>query len=148
MDATLLIADHNARRRNELRRFFSRGGLQVIAVSDGLECLAELVAREPDVLVIAQEIPWGGGDGVIARLNDDLPVWKKPLVLVIGDAPPAMLSALTGVPSDYCFSMPLRKKDLLDRVDTDLALGLVRVRDDQWRRPEGRFRRTWLEEDI
>ena len=72
MDAILLIADNDVRRRGELRRFFSDSGFLVAAASNGLECLAALVALEPDVLVTALEIPWGGGGGVIARLNDGL----------------------------------------------------------------------------
>ena len=83
----LLIANSDVRRRGELRRFFFNSGFLVVSVSNGLECLAEVVALEADVLVIALEIPWGGGDGVIARLNDGLPVCRKPLILVIGDAP-------------------------------------------------------------
>ena len=53
----LLIADSDVRRRRELRRFFSGSGFLVAAVADGLGCLAELVALEADVLVIALEIP-------------------------------------------------------------------------------------------
>ena len=87
MDAILLIADADVRRRNELRRFFWDSGFLVAAAGNGLECLAELVALEPHVLVIALEIPWGGGDGVIARLNEGLPISRKPLIVVIGDAP-------------------------------------------------------------
>ena len=51
-----------------------------VAVGNGLECLAELVSLEPDLLVMAVDNPWGGGDGVIARLNDGLPVRRKPLI--------------------------------------------------------------------
>jgi len=67
MDAIFLIADNDVRCRGELRRFLSNSGFLVAAVANGLECLAQLVALEPDVLVIAMEIPWGGGDGVIER---------------------------------------------------------------------------------
>jgi CheY-like chemotaxis protein len=67
MDVILLIADADVRRRNELRRFFWDSGFLVAVAGNGLECLAELLALEPDVLVIALEIPWGGGDGVIER---------------------------------------------------------------------------------
>jgi hypothetical protein len=69
----------------------------VASVSNGLECLAEVVALEADVLVIALDIPWGSGDGVIARLNGGLPVRRKPLILVIGDGAANTLSARTGV---------------------------------------------------
>ena len=126
MDATLLIADNDARRGGELLRFFAESGFLVAAAGNGLECLAKLIALEPDVLVIELGISWGGGDGVIARLNDGLPVGKKPLVLVMGDSPTRVLSARTGVAPCNCFPQPFRKADLLDRILRELAVGLLR----------------------
>ncbi len=134
MDAILLIADNDMRRRGELRRFFSSNGFLVAAASDGLGCLAEVVALEPDALVIALEIPWGGGDGVIARLNDGLPVRRKPFILVMGDAPPGVLSMRTGVAPCNCFPKPVRKEDLLDRIGVELGIRLLRSTEDR-RRP-------------
>ena len=144
----LLIADNDVRRREELRRFFFNSGFLVASASNGLECLAELVALEADVLVIALEIPWGGGDGVIARLNDGLPVGRKPLILVIGDAPADTLSAQTGVAPCNCFSTPLRKEDLLDRIGMELGIGLLRGAEDRQWPSEESMRRTLLEEGI
>jgi len=132
----LLIADNDERRCGELRRFFSSSGFLVAAAADGLRCLAELVAREADVLVIALEIPWGGGDGVIARLNNGLPVRRKPLILVIGDAPADTLSARTGVAPCNCFSKPLREEDLLDRIGMEHAARLLRGAEDRQRPSE------------
>ena len=91
------------------------------------------MALEPNVLVIALEIPWGGGDGVIARLNDGLPIRNKPLVFVIGDAPADTLSVRTGVASRNCFSTPLRNEDLLDRIGMEFGMRLLRGAEDrQW----------------
>ena len=144
----LLIADNDVRRRGELRRFFFDSGFLVASASNGLECLAEVVALEADVLVIALEIPWGGGDGVIARLNDGLNVRRKPLILVIGDVPADTLSARTGVAPCNCFSKPLRKEDLLDRIGMEPTIGLLRGAED-WQRPsKNSVRRTLIEEGI
>lgn len=129
-DRILLIADNDVRRRGELRRFFSSSGFLAASASNGLECLATLVALEPDVLVIALEIPWGGGDGVIARLNDGLSIRKKPVILVIGDAPADTLSARTGVAPRNCFSEPLRTEELLNHIGTELAVTLPRGAED------------------
>ena len=142
----LLIADSDASRRGELRRFFFNNGFLVASASTGLECLAEVVALEADVLVIALEIPWGGGDGVIARLNDGLPIRRKPLILVIGDVPANTLSARTGVAPCNCFSKPLRKKDLLNRIGMEPAIGLRRGTEN-WQRPsEESLGQTLMEE--
>jgi FixJ family two-component response regulator len=144
----LLIADNDVRRREELRHFFFNSGFLVASASDGLECLAEVVALEADVLVIALDIPWGGGDGVIARLNDSLPVRRKPLILVIGDVPVDTLSARTGVAPCNCFSKPLRKEDLLNQIGMEPAIGLLRGAEN-WQGPSDKsMRRTLIEEDI
>ena len=142
----LLIADSDERRRGELRRFFFRSGFLVASASNGLECLAQVVALEADVLVIALEIPWGGGDGVITRLNDGLPSGRKPLILVIGDAPADTLSARTGVAPCNCFSTPLRKEDLLDRIGMELAIGLLCGAEDRQRPSKTSMTRTLVEE--
>ena len=145
----LLIADNHVRRRGKLQRYFSSSGFRVLAASNGLECLAKLVALEPDVLVIALEIPWGGGDGVIARLNDGLPVRRKPLILVIGDAPADTLSARTGVaPCNCFFSTPLRSEDLLDRIGMEFGMRLLRGAEDRQWPSQDSMRRTLQEEGI
>jgi DNA-binding NtrC family response regulator len=144
----LLIADNDVRRREELRRFFFNSGFLVASASNGLECLAEVVALEADVLVIALEIPWGGSDGVIAQMNDGLPVGRNPLILVLGDAPADTLSARTGVALCNCFSEPFRKEDLLDRIGMELAIRLLRGAEDRRRPSERSVRRTLMEEGI
>jgi CheY-like chemotaxis protein len=148
MDAILLIADNDLRRRGELRRLFSSSDFLVASASNGLECLATLAAMEPDVLVIALEIPWGGGDGVVARLNDRLLNGSKPLILVIGDAPADTLSARTGVAPRNCFSKPLRKKDLLDRIGTEFSGRLLHGADDRQRPSEESMTHPLMEEGI
>lgn len=121
-ETVLLLADSDVRCRVKLRRFFSKRGFLVLATGDGLRCLDELVAMEPDVLVIALDLPWGGGDGVIARLHDGLPTGKTPIIFVIGEALPKTLSARTGVAQCNCFSKPVSKERLLDRIGTELAV--------------------------
>ena len=142
----LLIADSDVRRRGELRRFFFNSGFLVASASNGFECLAEVVALEADVLVIALEIPWGGGDGVIARLNDGLLNGSKPLILVIGDAPADTLSARTGMAPCNCFSKPLRKRDLLDHIGAELAVRLLHGAEDRQRPSEESLGQTLMEE--
>ncbi|MHB8899252.1 MAG: response regulator [Thermoguttaceae bacterium] len=144
----LFIGDSHVRRRGELRRFFSSSGFRVLAARNGLECLAELGAMETDVLVIALEIPWGGGDGVIARLKDGPSVRKKPLIFVIGDAPADTLSARTGVAPRNCFSTPLRKEDLLDRIGMEFGMRLLRGAEDRQWPSQDSMRRALLEESV
>jgi CheY-like chemotaxis protein len=143
MEAILLIADNNVRRRGELRRFFWDSGFLVAEAADGLKCLAELLTLEPHVLVIALEIPPGGGAEVILQLNDGLAISRKPLILVIGNATVETLSARTGVAPCNCFPTPFREDDLLERIATELAAGLPRDGEDRLR-PSAQYERPTL----
>lgn len=136
MNATLLIADNDRKRRDALRRFFWESGFLVATSASARECLEELVSLEPDVLVISLDIP-GGANAVIARLNHGLHVSQRPIVLVIGDAPAAALSVRTGAPVCDCFAWPVPAEDLLDRAGLELALRLLRYGEETQERSRG-----------
>jgi len=127
MDAVLLIADNDGCRRHELRRFFRESGFLTMAVADGLQCITALRSLQPDVLVIAAEIPWGGADGVVARLKEELPAYRRPSIILIGDTPAEMLSSRTGVARCNCFAASVRREELLDRIGLLMAAGLLRI---------------------
>lgn len=121
MEAILLIADNNVRRRSLLRRCFSGSDFLVMTVASALDCLTVLPALRPDVLVIEIGIPWGGGDGVISLLSEGMPIGRKPVVLVMGHAPVETLSARSGVIAHNCFQEPVSGECLLDRIGVELA---------------------------
>jgi two-component system nitrogen regulation response regulator NtrX len=123
MDATLLIADADAQRRDAFRRFFSQCGFRVATAADGLDCLAKLRAIEPDVLIAEADMPWGGAAGVVAMLQEDHDWSNVPAVMIVGSAPPEVLGERTGVPARSCFQQPVAIKRLLDRVCLAIAFG-------------------------
>ena len=45
-------------------------GFEVAAASSGLECVARLRERAPDILVLEPQLPWGGGEGVLAMMGE------------------------------------------------------------------------------
>jgi hypothetical protein len=56
-------------------------GYMVETAIGGVECLAKLRQRKSVVLVLEQNILWGGADGVLARMRDD-DIPSVPVVLV------------------------------------------------------------------
>jgi DNA-binding NtrC family response regulator len=70
MKQTVLIADGDAELSDRQRQFLTERGYEVETASDGLECLENLRRVTPDVLVLDQELHWGGGDGVLAWLRE------------------------------------------------------------------------------
>lgn len=121
-DIRVLIADGDNRWLDAARRVFSQCGYPVETATDGLECLAKMHEQAPDVLIVEVDIPWGGGDGVVAELSDDSISPKKPAVLVLGDAPPRVLSRRAGVADSCCYQKPIRINQLMNAVR--LATGL------------------------
>jgi DNA-binding NtrC family response regulator len=78
---TLLIAESDADLRDVYRKFLGERDYEVETASDGLDCLAKLRQRMPAVLVLDLELPWGGGDGVLAWLREHRVTAGLPVVL-------------------------------------------------------------------
>ena len=123
MRTDMLIAEANAELRRAYGRLFSEVGLRVETAADGLECWTKLRGCSPGALVVDMEIPWGGGDGVLARLRDDHDGAVIPVVFVTGNDPPMVLSRRAGIAVGSCFQKPFRVSTLLDSVCTELDAG-------------------------
>lgn len=135
MDATLLLCDRRSPSRDALERFFSRCGFRVETAHDRLECLNKVRSLQPDVLVTDFQTPWGGAAAVVAFLYQSCFEFETPVVLIVGNAPPRILSRRTGVPESFCFQKPLRMESLLDCVG--LAIALIDLRRNGQRRFHG-----------
>lgn len=132
MDATLLLCDHQSPSRDALERFFFWCGFRVKIAHDGLECLNKVRSLQPDVLVTDFETPWGGAAAVVAFLRESSFEFEIPVVVIVGNAPPPILSQGTGVPASFCFQKPLRMESLLDRVGLAIALVDLRRNGQRW----------------
>src|SRR5262245_45166134 len=67
----VLIAVPDAGLLDAYRKRLAADGFEVETARDGLECVRRLRAVAPDVLVLSTALPWGGGDGVLAVMNED-----------------------------------------------------------------------------
>ncbi len=67
----VLLAGPNNFRWREYHETLNATGFTARLTSDGLECVAVLRAFRPNVLVLDPSIPWGGGDGVLAVLDEE-----------------------------------------------------------------------------
>ena len=82
MKHRLLIADRDAEWRELYQRFFAELGYEVETCTDGLDCLAKLRHAAPAMLVLDLELPWGGGDGVVAWLCEESSAPQIPVLLM------------------------------------------------------------------
>ncbi len=71
MKPIVLIADSDAELCELYQQFLGERGYDVAMATDGLDCLEKLRRVRPAALVLDLGLPWGGGDGVLARLREE-----------------------------------------------------------------------------
>jgi DNA-binding response OmpR family regulator len=94
MKPILLIADNDTKLCALYQRFLSEQGFEVETASNGLECLEKLCHVRPAALVLDLELHWGGGEGVLARLNEGNGAAEVAVVLT------ATTGSLSDLPED------------------------------------------------
>jgi CheY-like chemotaxis protein len=89
MNASLLIAESDTALLDVVTQFFHRRGYTVDTATGGLECLNKLRRRPYLVLVLDRDLPWGGGEGVLAVMRDEPNLAGVPVILTCNAACPA-----------------------------------------------------------
>ena len=113
----VLIGDADDAWLDVCERGLCDSGFTVETAQDGLACLAQLQrGPQPDVVVLELDMPWGGGDGVLALLREEARLLAHGVVIVTGRAPPDVLSARTGIPISRCLRKPFHLDGLLNLV--------------------------------
>jgi len=78
----VLLAGPNNYRWRAYRETLDAVGFSAQHTSNGMDCVALLRAFQPNVLVLDPNIPWGGGDGVLA-VRDEEPGLNQNLVIIL-----------------------------------------------------------------
>lgn len=121
MSVRILIADPDEYTLDSYRDFLERQGFEVATATTGLECVAELRRRAPDVLVIEPSMPWGGGDGVLALMHEDADVPLIPVLVLTYGRDRGVLYRLAPFTVDDYQIKPLNAKQLTQRIGLLLA---------------------------
>jgi carbon storage regulator CsrA len=82
MPIRVLLVDSNKYLLSRYEEYLAKEGYQVITARDGLDCLDKLRNYSPDVMVLDPMIPWGGGDGILALMNEEPDISKIPVLLL------------------------------------------------------------------
>ena len=113
----VLIADPDESLLAEYREH-SRDDFDVVTAPNGLECVDRLREQVPDVLVLEPQLPWGGGDGVLAMMHNVLDLAAVPVMVLTSCSDPSVLDGISRFPiSDY-HPKPLSPAQLVRRVHT------------------------------
>lgn len=115
MNRHVLIADPDEDLLREYTDSLRGHGVDVTTVTNGLDCLAEIRCKVPDVLVIDPELPWGSGMGVLALMLEE-GLTRTPVLLLASSREHVQMH----VPlPDYLF--------MLKPVSSIALLGLIRA---------------------
>jgi DNA-binding response OmpR family regulator len=110
----VLIAEADADLRAIYQRFFSYHRWQVQTAGGGLECLAKLRQLPPDLLVLDWELPWGGGEGVLALMRENPRLLAVPVLLTSVLTSPKALADLLSPPVVQALRKPFPLGALLE----------------------------------
>jgi DNA-binding response OmpR family regulator len=115
-DGLILIAIRPHPARRDFQVELEHRGFNVVTADDGVSCIEYLHDGVPNVLVVEPELPWGGGDGVLAILRD-VPKWRDIPVLVLTSERnrSAIYRISRYVISDFAFQ-PITTDQLVERV--------------------------------
>ena len=124
MKQRLLVADADFATAALCSTYFSDVGYYVDTAGDGLDCLTKLRRTTPDLLVLDQNLLWGGSQGLLACLREEYQEPTIPVVLLAAFLPVCALSQWLSPPVVRCVQKPFPIAALHDCIDT--ALGCPR----------------------
>lgn len=116
----ILFADGDEVFRDIAQHYLSQNGHKAEACANGLECVASLCLGVPDVVVLEREMLWGGGDGVLARMQQDVEWSRIPVILTSDDELPDEPGSNSGPVLAAQLQKPYRLEDLLGHLQAVL----------------------------
>ncbi len=113
----VLVADGDESFLEIVQCFLWDWGHEAETAADGLECMAILREFFPDVLVLDQELLWGGSDGVLSKMAEDALLPDMAVILTGNEEIAESLVGLSSLPV-ACLAKPYRLNELLTHIQS------------------------------
>jgi CheY-like chemotaxis protein len=114
MNATrILLADEDDEFLEILQSFLFDRGYQCEVTHSGLECLALLRRFAPDLLVLDNDLLWGGADGVLSRMWEEPCLRRIPVIFTSGERAETRSQSLNSSPVVTQLVKPFSLRQLL-----------------------------------
>jgi CheY-like chemotaxis protein len=127
----VLIADADAALAEAYREHLSALEVAVRTASDGVTCVNQLRQFKPHLLLLDTSLPWGGGDGVLAVMQEDRRLRPAFVVVLVATSEHHALYRAASGPLDDFLCKPFSPMRLQTYVSellglrADLACGLT-----------------------
>jgi CheY-like chemotaxis protein len=109
----ILVASPYEGRRHNCCAGLAKYGFRVAEAESGLECLEALRQQPPDILVLHRELLWGGSDGVLNMMQQDIAWSTIPVVLLGHREREDELPTCPSTPVIACLESPVAPSVLL-----------------------------------
>jgi CheY-like chemotaxis protein len=93
----------------------------MVAAFSGLECVARLRERVPEIVVLEPQLPWGGGEGVLAIMGEVPELATVPVMVLTSCRSLRLLEAVARFPINDYQIKPLAPDQLVGRLRALLA---------------------------
>ena len=114
--ARVLLADPDKLLLAAYSQQLTQRGASVSTARTGLECWEKLMQSVPDVLVLEPELLWGGGDGVLALLNEQPSIRPTIVMLLTHNRNRSLLYRTSSFKVDDYQTKPLTATRLTARI--------------------------------
>ena len=112
----VLIADHDRLLLAAYSQHLTLRGANVSTARTGLECWEKLRQSVPNLLVLEPELLWGGGDGVLALLNEQPSIRPDVVMLLTHNRNRSLLYRSSSFKVDDFLTKPLTATQLTERI--------------------------------
>ena len=94
----VLMADPDVSFSRLYRGPLARQGLEVVTAFSGLECIDRLRGFPPDLLLLEPQLPWGGGDGILAMMGEASWLASVPVMILTSCQDPQLMNRVSRFP--------------------------------------------------
>jgi two-component system cell cycle response regulator len=141
-DTRVLIVDDNLHNLELLQAYLEETDCSIAVAHDGLEALAEVERRQPDLILLDVMMPRMSGFQVCAKLKEDPATRDIPIVMVTALNEIADIERARDSGADDFLTKPVNKLELIIRVRSLMRVRLLKKQLDrtleQVRRLQGR----------
>jgi DNA-binding response OmpR family regulator len=114
----VLLADSDDLFLETLQSFLWDHGHEAEIAGDAMECMTVLREFTPDSVVLADELPGGGADGVIVQTREDSTLSQTAVILMSHKKPQEELESLASSVAIGRLQRPFGLSELLSQLDS------------------------------